>query len=150
MAYCTQSDITKQLDEETLIQLTDDAEAGEVDTDVLDRAIDDADEEIDAYLAVKYSLPFAVTPNLVRKMAVDLAICNLYARRYDTITETRKEICERIRKDLDRIAKGTMSLDVPDPDAGADYGVAVSTSKSDRIFSRGKSSDNSSGTLDNY
>lgn len=150
MAYCTQSDILKQLDEVILIELTDDAGDGEVDSDVVDRAIADADEEIDSYLSVKYSLPFSTTPNLVRRMSVVIAICNLYARRADTTPETRKEDCERIRKDLDRIARGTMKLDVPDPSVDSDHGVEVTTSKSDRKFSMGKASDGSTGTLDNY
>jgi len=150
MAYCTQSDILKQLDEEILIQLTDDDGTGEVDSDVVDRAIADADEEIDAYLSGKYSLPFDTTPNLVRKVSVTLAICNLYARRDDTIPETRKENCERARKDLNLIAKGMMKLDVPEPSVDTDHGVEVTTSKSDRKFTVGKDSDGSTGTLDNY
>ena len=150
MPYCTQEDILKQLDEETLIQLTDDAGAGEIDTDVVDRAIADADEEIDSYLAIKYSLPFSATPNLVRRVSVTLAIGNLYSRRENTMPDTRKEDCERVRKDLDRIAKGTMKLDVPDPSAEGEHGVEVTTSKSDRKFTMGRDSDSSTGTLDNY
>jgi len=150
MAYCTQSDILLQLDSSILITLTDDAGAGEVDDDVVTRAIADADEEIDAYVSVKYSLPFSATPNLVRRMSVDLAICNLYARRDDTIPETRKERCEAVMKDLDRIARGMMRLDVPEPGSDPDHGVQVTTSKTDRVFSKGRTSDGSTGTLDNY
>jgi len=150
MAYSALSDILKQMDEATLVELTDDAGAGAVDEDVVTRAIADADEEIDAYLAVKYSLPFSTTPNLVRKLSVDLAICNLYARRDDTLPETRKERCREARAFLDRVAKGVAKLDVPDPAADSDQGVAVTTVKDDRIFTVGRSSDGSSGSLDNY
>jgi phage gp36-like protein len=150
MAYCTQADILKQLDEEILIQLTDDDGAGVVDSGNVDRAIADADEEMDGYLSVKYSLPFPTTPNLVRKISVDLAICNLYSRRDDTMPETRKDNCDKVVKMLDKLAKGTMKLDVPEPASVSDHGVAVTTSKSDRVFTTGKSSDGSTGTLDNY
>lgn len=150
MAYCTQTDILNQLDQTVLIQLTDDAGAGAVDADKVTRAIADADEEIDAYLSVKYSLPFSSTPNLVRKMSVDLAICNLYARRDDTMPDIRQDRCKVVRSSLDRIARGMMKLDVPDPAVDSDDGATATTSRSDRIFSTGRSSDGSTGTLDNY
>lgn len=149
MAYCTQSDILESLDEDVLIQLTDDDDAGVVDADKVTRAIADADEEIDAYLAVRYSLPFGTTPNLVRKYSVDLAICNLYARRQGA-PEDRADRCEQVRKDLDKIAQGKMALDVPDPAQDDDAGPRATTSRDDRIFSMGRDSDSSSGSLDDY
>lgn len=149
MAYCTQDDILEQMDEDVLIQLTDDDDAGVVDEDKVTRAIADADEEIDAYLAVRYALPFGTTPNLVRKYSVDLAICNLYARRQGA-PEARADRCERVRKDLDKISKGTMELDVPDPAQEDDAGPRVSTSRDDRVFTTGRDSDSSTGSLDNY
>lgn len=149
MAYCTQDDILEQLDEDILIQLTDDDNAGVVDDNKVTRAIADADEEIDAYLGVRYSLPFAATPNLVRKYSVDLAICNLYARRRGA-PEDRADRCDQVRKDLDKIAQGKMALDVPDPAQDADAGPRVTTDKDDRIFSMGRDSDSSTGSLDNF
>jgi len=150
MAYCTQDDIELQLDETTLIELTDDAGEGDVAAEVVTRAVADADEEIDSYLALHYSLPFDSTPNLVRKLSVDLAICHLYARRDDTMPETRAQRCKDARKLLEALGAGRAVLDVPDPAADPDGGVGVTTSKSDRAFSIGRSSDGSSGTLDNY
>ena len=151
MAYCTQSDIEKQIPEDTLIELTDDDAVGAGDTDNLDRAIADADEEIDAFVSMQYSMPFTSTPALIRKMSVDLAICNLYARRpHLDLPESRKDRCNADRRLLEQIAKGKLKLDVPDPSKDADGGVEVTTSKSDRAFSIGRSSDSSVGTLDNY
>ena len=151
MAYCTQSDIEKQIPEDVLIELTDDAGAGTVDTGVIDRAIADADEEIDAFASMQYSLPFSSTPGLIRKMSVDLAICNLYARRaHLDIPESRGKRCDNDRKLLEQVARGTLKLDVPDPDRDSDAGVGTTSAKSDRIFSIGRDSDSSSGTLDNY
>jgi len=150
MSYCTQDDIEYTLDRDTLVQLTDDAGIGTIDAEVVARAIADADEEIDSALAVRYSLPLSSTPALVRKISVDLAVCNLYARRDDTLPETRAKRCDEARRLLDRIARGDRRLDVPDPGKDADYGVDVTTSKDDRIFTRGRSSDGTTGTLDNY
>ncbi|MDF1592593.1 MAG: DUF1320 domain-containing protein [Desulfobacterales bacterium] len=151
MSYCTQSDIEKQIPEEILIELTDDDGAGVVDTDAVDRAIADADEEIDAFVSMQYGLPFESTPGLIRRMSVNLAICNLYARRpHLDIPESRKDRCSADRKLLEQVAKGTLKLDEPDPTKDADGGVETTRSKSDRIFSIGRGSDSSTGTLDNY
>ena len=113
MPYCTQSDIEKQIPEDVLIELTDDDGIGSVVADVIDSAIADADEEIDAWVAMQYSLPFAVTPRLILRMSVDLTICNLYARRpHLNIPESREKRCDDDRKLLKQIAAGKPRLDV--------------------------------------
>lgn len=151
MPYCTQGDIEKQIPADVLIELTDDTGTGSVVADKVDRAIADADEEIDAFVSMKYSLPFATTPGLIRRMSVDLAICNLYARRaHLLIPESRKERCEEDRKMLKEIAKGGLKLDVPDPSKNADAGIETTSVKSDRIFSIGRASSSLTGSLDNY
>ena len=151
MSYCTQTDIEKQISESELIELTDDAAAGSVDTDIVDRAIADADEEIDAFVSMRYSLPFSSTPALVRLMSVDLSICNLYARRdHIELPATRKERCQRHRDRLEKIASGELKLDATDPSADADFGIETTSDKDDRVFSTGRDSDSSTGTLDNY
>jgi phage gp36-like protein len=150
MAYATTDDILMQLPEDTLIDLTDDEGLGVVVDNVVTRAVEDADEEIDGFLAVRYALPFSTTPRLVRKFSVDIAICNLYARKPGTTPDERKENCQRAREMLGKIAEGKLNLDVPEPNSDADYGVQVTTDKTDRIFSMGRTSDSSAGTLDNF
>jgi len=151
MAYCTQSDIEKQIPEDIIVELTDDVGADVVDTDIIERAIADADEEIDAFVSMQYSLPFDTTPGLIRRMSVDLAICNLYARRsHLDIPDSRKDRCAADRKLLEQIAKGSLKLDAPDPSKDADVGIETTRSKSDRIFSVGRDSDSSTGSLDNF
>lgn len=146
--YCTQADIEAKLPEATLIELTDDAAAGAVDSTVLDAAIGDAGEEIDAYLALKYALPLAETPALVRKMAVDLVICDLYGRREMEPPKAIADRCAAAHRHLDQLAKGTLILDVPDPAADGDFGVESTRKSSERIFTIGR--DGSRGSLDNY
>jgi phage gp36-like protein len=151
MAYCTRSDIEKQIPEEILIQLTDDEGTGLVDTDNVDRAIEDADDEIDSFLALAYSLPLASVPGLVRRMSVDLAVCNLYGRRpHLTIPDTRKERCDADRKLLEKIGAGKLSLGGDAPAPSSDSGVETTKTRSDRVFTTGRVSDGSTGTLDNY
>ena len=149
MAYSTKTDILEQLEEDVLIQLTDDDDAGVVDEDKVTRAIVDADAEIDSYCGTKYDVPFSTVPVMIRKISVDLSICNLYARRQGS-PEDRKERCDEAISFLKDISKGIASLGGDGPSADDDSGPEPTTVKSDRVFSRGRDSDSSTGTLDNY
>ena len=74
MAYCVQSDLTEAIHEDVLVDLTDDDNLGVVDASRVERAIADADAEINAYCGVRYSVPFDTTPALIRKLSVDIAL----------------------------------------------------------------------------
>lgn len=151
MAYCTEGDISKRLPETILIELTDDDGVDVVNLDVVDAAIADADEEVDAFLSMHYTLPFDTTPALVKRMSADLAVCNLYARRdHIELPKQWADRCGATRRMLEKMASGKLRLDVPDPASSSDDGVETTTVKSDRVFSLGRSSDGTDGTLDNY
>ncbi len=148
MAYSAKADILEQLDEDVLVQLTDDADAGVVDDDVVTRAIADADSEIDSYCAAHYEVPFSTVPAMVRKLSVDIAIYNLYARRKGA-PEDRKARYDSAIRFLRDVSTGKASLGSTEPDE-SDGGPEATTKKSDRAFTIGRSSDSSAGTLDNY
>jgi phage gp36-like protein len=149
MAYCTQDDILEQIDEDDLIGLTDDDDAGEVDDDKVTRAIADADAEIDSYCGTRYDLPFSPVPVMVRKLSVDIAIYNLYARRRGAPDDRRQRYDNAVRI-LRDISRGLISLGADGPSVDDDAGPEATTTKSDRIFSTGRTSDSSTGSLDNY
>jgi len=149
MAYCILDDIKEQIPEDELIQLTDDTGTGTVDTPVIDRAVADADAEINGYCAERYAVPFNPVPAIIRKFSVDISIYNLFSRRQGADEDRRNRYKDAIRF-LQNIAKGIVSLGVDAPSETMQDTVSVSTTKSDRIFSTGKSSDGSTGTLDNY
>jgi len=149
MSYSTQTDLLEQISESELIQLTDDADAGTVDSDAVSRAIVDADAEIDGYCGSRYDVPFSSTPVMIRKISVDISIYNLYARRMGA-PEDRKERYDNALRFLRDVGKGVISLGGDAPDIDDDAGPDISVVKSDRIFSSGRSSDGSSGSLDNY
>jgi len=149
MAYCIKTDILEQIEEDVLIQLTDDDDAGVVDEDKVTRAIADADAEIDSYCGTKYDVPFLTVPVMIRKMSVDIAIYNLYARRRGA-PEDRKERYDDAISFLKDVSKGIASLGGDGPSVDDDSGPEATTVKSDRVFSRGRASDSSTGTLDNY
>ena len=148
MGYCTKSDILEQLDEDVLIQLTDDVDAGIVNDDAVTRAIADADSEIDSYCGAHYEVPFETVPSMVRKLSVDIAIYNLYARRKGA-PEDRKQRYDSAIRFLRDVSSGKASLGATAPD-DSDGGPEATTKKSDRAFTIGRGSDSSAGTLDNY
>lgn len=149
MSYCAKADILEQLDEDTVIQLTDDNDLGVMDNDVITRAIADSDAEIDGYCGTRHELPFSPVPVMIRKLSVDLAIYNLYARRRG-VPEDRQKRYENAIRFLRDVSLGRVSLGADAPAPDADGGPQATTVKSDRVFSTGKSSDSSAGTLDNY
>lgn len=149
MAYCTQSDLTEQMSTDELVQLTDDTGAGAVDISVAVRAIADADAEIDGYCATRYAVPFATVPALIRKVSVEIAIYNLYARRQGAPEDRRRRYEDAVRW-LKDVARGVVALGADAPAEASDGGPETTVAKRDRIFSLGRASDGSSGSLDNY
>lgn len=82
MPYCTQADIQAlELTEKELIQLTDDTDAGSVDSVMVTAAIAKADAEIDAYCQAVYTVPFTTIPAIVKGWSATLAAFNLYRNR---------------------------------------------------------------------
>lgn len=150
MAYSTKSDILEQLDEAVLIQLTDDDGIGAVDDDKVIRAIADADATIDAYCQGRYSVPLDPAPAKIRQIGVDIDIYNLYSRRGDAAPDIRQDRYKEAIRFLERVSDGKVTLGGDAPAQDSDGGPEATTAKSDRVFSGGRDSDSSSGTLDNY
>ena len=137
MAYCAKSDILEQMDEDVLIQLTDDDDTGAVVDAKITRAIVNADAEIDSYCGTKYTVPFTTVPAIILMVSVDIAIYNLYARRRGATESVKERYDDRIAF-LKDVSKGLATLGEDDPDgvpSSADY---PEISSSDRIFSREK------------
>jgi phage gp36-like protein len=138
MAYSTETDITNQIDEAVLVELTDDEAIGVVDSDRVTRAIADADEEIDGYVGSRHTVPLDPVPAVVRKLSVDIAIYNLYARRVDEVPPVRQKRYDGAIRLLEQIAKGTISLGADDPEGTPPDSDApeVSSDNPDRTFTR--------------
>jgi len=136
MSYCAQADIQEQLPEADLIMLTDDADAGVVDTSVVTRAIADADAKIDAYCQGRYTVPLSPVPDMIRRVSVDLAIYNLYSRRDSFgMPEIRSERKKDAVSYLKDVAAGKVTLGSATP-AAQNSADSVQVSSSDRVFSR--------------
>ncbi|WP_319543160.1 DUF1320 domain-containing protein [uncultured Pseudodesulfovibrio sp.] len=137
MPYCTLDDIKGQLDEREIIQLTDDADTGAVDLDNVNRAISDADAEINGYLGARYAVPLDPVPAVVGKYAVDIAVYHLESRRRGA-SDSRKERYDMAIRFLTKVGEGKLTLGVNDPEDTPRDNEApqMASSNPERLFSR--------------
>ena len=149
MPYADQADLLEEISADELVNLTDDAGTGNIDADVVSRAIANADAEIYTYCATQYVVPFSPVLDIVRKLSVDITIYNLYGRRRGA-TDDRKQRYDNAVNLLRRIADGSVSLGAGAPDPDDDGGPEASQSADDRIFTLGRDSKSTLGSLDNY
>lgn len=135
MAYSIQEDIVDQLDESSLIQLTDDEGTGSVVESRVTKAITDADATIDFHCQARYSVPLAPVPDKIRQISVDIAIYNLFSRRGDTAPETRVDRYNQALKDLRDIRDGKTLLGSNTP-APMNTENSVQIESNRRVFTR--------------
>ncbi|MFA5187072.1 MAG: DUF1320 domain-containing protein [Patescibacteria group bacterium] len=139
MSYATQADILLMMESATLINLTDDAGTGAIVEAPVTQALADADAEIDAYVGVKYTVPLDPVPAVVQKIAVDIAIYNLYSRRQNMVDVVRDRYLDAI-KFLTAVSKGVASLgDEDHPAEGAK--VLTADDNPARMFTRSSLAD---------
>jgi phage gp36-like protein len=132
MSYITQQDLEDELGTKKLIQLTDNANSGEIDPARVDKAISYAVGTFEAYARTRYQLPVPVTP-LVKATCLDLAVFHLFKSRAtskDGVFEVRKETHDNALKFLQALQKGTAALDVP-----AAEETAANPASPDRVLS---------------
>lgn len=139
--YCTRADIeTKRLPRPYLLQLCDDENAGESD-DTADslinrrvaEAIEDADNEINAYLSAVYTVPLPEggTPHIVNTLSATIATYYLYLRRGNAVPESVESAYSHAVAMLKQFATRKITLSVPMATAenGSAQPVAVIATK---------------------
>ncbi len=141
MAYATRADIANIYSAEFLQDLTHQDVA---DADVaVDQALDDASDEIDAYLSKRYTLPITPSPRVLRRPCVDIAayvLANSHTRLTDTMEERYKQAISLLKM----IAKGDVGLGLDEPSAQIEGSDVSSASGAEftarpRRFGRGRS-----------
>jgi phage gp36-like protein len=138
MPYCTHADLLMRMSEQELIELTDEAGAGLLNSDAETRAIADADGEIDGYCGGSYPVPFNPVPVMVRKISVDVTIYNLYGLRATlALPDDIKARYDNAVRFLKDVSKGLVKLGADAP-APANTENTVNIAGNDRIFTRAK------------
>lgn len=71
--YATLDDMTTRFGQQELLELTDAAMTGNVDTNEVDTALGDATELVNGYIAARYRVPLSPVPDMVRRWCCDIA-----------------------------------------------------------------------------
>jgi phage gp36-like protein len=147
MTYAVQQDLVDRFGQAELAELTDRTNGTTIDTAVLGKALQDADDEINGYLAVRYTVPLASPPLILKRLACDIARYFLYEDRATEIVTQRYKDAVAYLKDVgagkvsigvDAANQEPAQVDLPTHDAG------------DRVFQVGRPSKGTEGTLDDY
>jgi phage gp36-like protein len=133
MAYCTQSDLLNQLTEAELIQLTDDAGAGAIDSAKVDAALNAASATIDAYAGARYALPLQPSEK-VKQLCADLVVYELEKRRR-RIREATLAARDAALAFLRDLAFGRAVLDQPSGAPPQATEADVKKTEQERVFS---------------
>lgn len=132
MAYCTENDLLNQLTQTELVQLTDDAGTGAVDSAKVDAALAAASATIDAYAGARYTLPLQPSDK-VKQLCVDLTIYELEKRRrrLRDATLAARDAALSFLRDL---ARGRAVLDQPAGAPAQTSEADVKQTQPDRVF----------------
>jgi phage gp36-like protein len=114
MAYAQQSDLCPlRMTQAELTQLTDDDNSGEIDTDVVNAALEEASGRVDAYCRQRYVTPLQQSDS-VTSLVLDIATYLLFSRRRSfKMAETVRQRYEDAIAFLKDVASGKASLDQP-------------------------------------
>jgi phage gp36-like protein len=107
MSYATLADLTARFGETEINQIADTDRTGTPDPALIQRALGDADSEIDAALRGRYRLPVRPTPPVIIRIACELAREALYV---DAAPELVANRAKWARETLKGIARGELQL----------------------------------------
>ncbi|WP_180102198.1 gp436 family protein [Acinetobacter sp. YH12126] len=106
--YATKSDLVARFGEGELEEL----EAMQTAGNSIEETLQDASEEIDSYIAVRYVLPLPSTPSTLKRIACNIARYRLYFQH------PTDEVENRYKAEIDflkRVADGKATLNILNP-----------------------------------
>ncbi len=107
MGYATQQDMIDRFGQAELVQLTDRYNTGSIDATVLGQHLADADNKIDGYLEGRYTLPLAVVPKSLARIACDIT---RYFLHDNAATEEVRARYEDATRYLEKVSEGKITL----------------------------------------
>jgi phage gp36-like protein len=120
--YASIQDIIDLYGEATLIRVSDVNRDRQYDAEVVDAALENADDEINVYLSAQYDVPLIYTTRSLRRIAVNIAIYTMALGRAERTDEMRKRYEDAIKL-LTLMKDGKVGLGLPLVDGDGD-GVA--------------------------
>lgn len=146
MHYSTRAEVRETLKDDALNELIgeniffedEDEREAKIGT-IIDAAIEDADGEIDGYLAKRYSVPITPVPKVINKLSKDIAVYNLYSRSGIDESTNEKNYLNRYNaaiKFLTLVAEGKVSVGAQADDPATAAATGFSVKSNPRLFTR--------------
>ena len=133
MPYASQPLLLERFGERQLLELADRDCDGVADTAVVDRALVDADAEIDGYVGRRYPLPLSPVPPRIVSLAVDISWFRLHPSAAPDDVRQRYEDALTALRD---IADGKAVLDAGGAQPDSVSGGGPEARAAERVFSR--------------
>lgn len=135
MSYTTLADLITRFGKDELVQLSDRQIplTGVIVSTVVDRAIADADAEIDAHLGGRYQLPLASVPVVIGRVACNLARYHLYN---DNPTDEIRKRYEDGLKFLRDVRDGKISMGLDESGGRATPSDGAEMNSAGTVFGR--------------
>jgi phage gp36-like protein len=131
MAYASQADLVPlRITQKELVELTDDAKTGAVNTALVTAALEEASGKVDSYCRNRYTTPLQASDS-VKGLTLDIATWLLFSRRRNMkMNETIQSRYAEAMKFLNDISTGKAQLDQPVGEApqGSGAGPVVASS----------------------
>jgi len=147
MGYCSEAEVIGMIKEEmqsTIIgdrYLEDNKKRIKLLKNLAIKAIEDADAEINGYLARRYSVPLARVPAVINKFSKDIAVYNLISRmgiEHDTREKTFKDRYDAAITYLTNVAKGIIEIGLIDSNSAKVSATGFTLKSNGRLFNRNK------------
>jgi phage gp36-like protein len=111
MTYATTADLQDAIPAQDLRLLTDrDGAADTVDISKLQAALEDANAEIDGWIAKRVTLPLADPPRMLNVVCRDLALHRLYVNASATVPDAVEKLREGQLAYLKSVSRGEVSI----------------------------------------
>lgn len=145
MAYCKADEVLDGIKDQMLNDILGDEYIEDLEErkrrllPFAESAIEDADAEINGYVAKRYTVPLVPTPDILHKFSVDIAIYNLVSRRGIDESDREKTVLTRYQaavKFLMGVAEGKLSLGIREESVQAAAATGFQVRSSARLFSR--------------
>lgn len=141
MTYAAESDLEEYFGTEYLLIAADRDGDGVADTDVISTAITAAEEEIDSYVGVRYTLPLSATPGVLKRLCCNLAMYHMSVGHI-SMSEEKETRYNAGVKWLEKLSKGVVTLGVEEEQVETNdhpsIASATATTSETRRFTRTK------------
>jgi phage gp36-like protein len=133
--YATKEDIDDLYGSDLLIKIADQDRDGVPDPAVVQRGLDSAQGLIDGALEGKYTLPLNGTSNLLRELAIDIAVYKICLVRSVRTNEMRQRYDDAMSI-LDKIAAGKQGIALTPPSDGSGTGTGTAPGSAPTMVGR--------------